>query len=235
MSRKWVTAAAWFTLLGLAGCASTPMSEQANTYPSASPPSPWVGWAGTQPATAWPATGVIRAGQTTADPPVGKGDGKLPPSKFQTGESAGSKPALFLQQGLGLPELIALTVERNPRLAQVGWAVQAGLYPNPVVSVTGYELPKRNTLRNNTRLLLVLELQAVSASASGRATVSNSRPHRQHLVRPNALLRRLALAVREDDFHVHRFDRGESEVGHGLLTRAVAVANADLPRTQQRC
>ncbi len=47
-----------------------------------------------------------------------------------------------------LPELIDLTVQQNPRLAQVTWAVetargraiQAGLYPNPTVSVTGDEL-----------------------------------------------------------------------------------------------
>ena len=52
---------------------------------------------------------------------------------------------------VGLPELIGMTVERNPRLAQVGWAVetargravQAGLYPNPTVSITGDELGDR--------------------------------------------------------------------------------------------
>jgi cobalt-zinc-cadmium efflux system outer membrane protein len=52
---------------------------------------------------------------------------------------------------VGLPELIALALERNPRLAQVGWAVetargraiQAGLYPNPTVSITGDELGDR--------------------------------------------------------------------------------------------
>ena len=49
---------------------------------------------------------------------------------------------------LGLPELIDLGLERNPRLAQVGYsidvargrAVQAGLYPNPTVSATFDEL-----------------------------------------------------------------------------------------------
>ncbi|MBX9681776.1 MAG: TolC family protein [Gemmataceae bacterium] len=50
-----------------------------------------------------------------------------------------------------LSELIALTLERNPRLAQVtfaidtarGRAIQAGLYPNPNVNVTGNELGDR--------------------------------------------------------------------------------------------
>jgi cobalt-zinc-cadmium efflux system outer membrane protein len=48
---------------------------------------------------------------------------------------------------LGLPELLRLTAERHPRLAQVafavdaarGRAVQASLYPNPTLSVTGDE------------------------------------------------------------------------------------------------
>lgn len=61
-------------------------------------------------------------------------------------------PALVrFAEGLGLPELIELTLQRNPRLAQVGWAVraargralQAGLYPNPTVSVTGNEISDR--------------------------------------------------------------------------------------------
>lgn len=54
-------------------------------------------------------------------------------------------------QAFGLPDLIGLTLERNPRLAQVtfaidtarGRAVQAGLYPNPTVNVTGNELGDR--------------------------------------------------------------------------------------------
>jgi len=49
---------------------------------------------------------------------------------------------------LELPDLIDMTVERNPRLAQVTWvveavrgqALQAGLYPNPYVGITGNEL-----------------------------------------------------------------------------------------------
>ncbi|MHC4879542.1 MAG: TolC family protein [Planctomycetota bacterium] len=75
-------------------------------------------------------------------------------------QSADEEPVIVLSAAeastdaagpVGLPELIGLTLERNPRLAQVGWvveatrgqAVQAGLYPNPTVSVTGNELGDR--------------------------------------------------------------------------------------------
>lgn len=57
-------------------------------------------------------------------------------------------------QPLGLPDLIGLTLERNLRLGQVGWAVetargrviQAGLYSNPTLSVTGNKLGDRQRL-----------------------------------------------------------------------------------------
>lgn len=55
------------------------------------------------------------------------------------------------QATVGLPELIDLTLQRNPSLAQVGWtvraargrALQAGLYPNPTASITGNEISDR--------------------------------------------------------------------------------------------
>lgn len=54
-------------------------------------------------------------------------------------------------EAVGLPDLIGLTLELNPRLAQVGWAVetargravQAGLYPNPTLNVSGNEISDR--------------------------------------------------------------------------------------------
>src|SRR5262249_48242704 len=54
-------------------------------------------------------------------------------------------------QVFDLASLIDLTLQRNPRLAQVGWAVdkargqaiQAGLYPNPTVNVSGNEISDR--------------------------------------------------------------------------------------------
>lgn len=49
---------------------------------------------------------------------------------------------------IGLSQAIQLALEQNPRLSQIGWAieaargnaVQAGLYPNPVTSVNGNEI-----------------------------------------------------------------------------------------------
>ena len=53
---------------------------------------------------------------------------------------------------LGLPDLLRISLERNPELRQAnfqvqaaaGRAVQAGLYPNPTVSVEGSELGRRD-------------------------------------------------------------------------------------------
>lgn len=64
---------------------------------------------------------------------------------------AGTLPGPVNRPAIGLPELIGMTVDRNPRLAQVAWAtetargraIQAGLYPNPTLSVTGDELGDR--------------------------------------------------------------------------------------------
>lgn len=50
-----------------------------------------------------------------------------------------------------LPELINLTLDSNPRLSEVSWAIdvargraiQAGLYPNPTFSVSGNEISDR--------------------------------------------------------------------------------------------
>ncbi|CAN5458248.1 TolC family protein [soil metagenome] len=88
---------------------------------------------------------VVQAGYFTDDRDGGAA--LPPPKKLPAGSNAGpvNLPAV------GLPELIGMTVERNPRLAQVAWAtetargraIQAGLYPNPTLSVTGDELGDR--------------------------------------------------------------------------------------------
>jgi len=57
-----------------------------------------------------------------------------------------------LQESLGLPDLLRISLERNPELRQAnlqvqaasGHAVQAGLYPNPTVIAEGSELGNRN-------------------------------------------------------------------------------------------
>ncbi|MBY0456119.1 MAG: TolC family protein, partial [Gemmataceae bacterium] len=128
---------------GLAGCA-TNSPERVGPPPFAVAPPP--GRVSSTPyPTPRPVAGVVQAGYS-ADPPAGKDAAKLPVPR-----PAGEKAATPVPPEVTLPDLINLTVERNPRLAQVGWAVetargraiQAGLYPNPTVSVTGDELGDR--------------------------------------------------------------------------------------------
>ena len=98
------------------------------------------------PGVAPAATGVVQAAYSASDREPAK---QLPAPTAPGGEAPTPLPGKT--GGVGLPELIALTVERNPRLAQVGWAVetargravQAGLYPNPTLSVSGDELGDR--------------------------------------------------------------------------------------------
>jgi cobalt-zinc-cadmium efflux system outer membrane protein len=90
---------------------------------------------------------VESATQTTNDPPI-------QPVAYEASvgasKSNGSDEA-STPQSLTLADLIRYTEERNPRLAQVAWAaeaargqaLQAGLYPNPIVSASGDELGDR--------------------------------------------------------------------------------------------
>ena len=72
-----------------------------------------------------------------------------PPMKIESDSSA--PPHELGAPALGLPELIGLTLQRNPSLARVGWAVdtargkavQAGIYPNSTFNVSGNELADR--------------------------------------------------------------------------------------------
>lgn len=67
-----------------------------------------------------------------------------PPQKVE-------QKSIITTEAVGLSDLIALTLERNPRIAEVslaietarGRAIQAGLYPNPTVNFTGNELGDR--------------------------------------------------------------------------------------------
>lgn len=91
-------------------------------------------------------------------------------------------PALVLAPSTGLDDLIRLGLERNPRLAQVGFsidvargrALQAGLYPNPTVSVTLDELGDRtgpggvNTLPLVSQEIVTAGKLKLSRSAAGR-------------------------------------------------------------------
>src|SRR5262249_21632165 len=113
----------------LAGCATTPRSPTPVTRPAVA--------AALKPA-------VAQAAYSAADTANEK---ELPAPRMLDTKSISAADG----QALGLPELIGVTLERNPRLAQVGWAVetargravQAGLYPNPTVNVTGNEISDR--------------------------------------------------------------------------------------------
>jgi cobalt-zinc-cadmium efflux system outer membrane protein len=92
---------------------------------------------------------------------------------------AASAPVL---PALGLPALIRMTLESNPRLAQAafaidaarGRAVQAGLYPNPTVSVNLDELGDRtgpqgiNTLPLVSQEIVTANKLKLSSAAAGR-------------------------------------------------------------------
>lgn len=120
----------WLAGFSLAGC----------TTPSR-PPIPAI-----RAATGNPTSPVFQAGYFAAatDP----GEGLSTPKKLGK-EPPASPPSKTT--GLGLHDLVNLTVERHPRLAQVTWAVetargralQAGLYPNPTLDVRGDELGDR--------------------------------------------------------------------------------------------
>src|SRR5215210_6247834 len=112
----------------VAGCATAPRPADRPVAQVAAPP---------------PAT-LVQVAHAEAPPGSPNADEpRAEPSEFGTAATPAA-PAT-------LPDLVALTLERNPRLAQVGWtveaargrALQAGLYPNPTVSITGDELGDR--------------------------------------------------------------------------------------------
>jgi cobalt-zinc-cadmium efflux system outer membrane protein len=115
----------------LAGCATTPHSPAPVTRPTVT--------AALKPT-------VVQAAYSAADT---QGQEELPAPRKLDKDAVTAPDASA--QAIGLPDLIGLTLERNPRLGQVGWAVetargravQAGLYPNPTVNVTGNEISDR--------------------------------------------------------------------------------------------
>lgn len=118
---------------GVVGCATVPRP--------AAPPAPPAARSGPKP------VAQVAHFESTPEPP-GTDPVDSGPNDFGTGSTpaGGGQPSVA-----GLPDLIALTLARNPRLTQVTWAVeaargraiQAGLYPNPTLSVTGDELGDR--------------------------------------------------------------------------------------------
>lgn len=108
--------------LAIAGCSSAPHAPLFTNLPDrpTSPDSPLV------------QTGYFENSKKDIVEPT-------PPGKLDL--EAGSQPR-------NLPDLLTMTIDRNPRLAQVTWAVdaargralQSGLYPNPVLSAAGDEI-----------------------------------------------------------------------------------------------
>jgi cobalt-zinc-cadmium efflux system outer membrane protein len=115
----------------LAGCATTPHSPALMTRTTV---------------TAAPEPTVVQAAYSDAH---AQDEEELPAPRTLDKDSASVPDGN--SQAIELPDLIGLTLERNPRLAQVSWAVdtargravQAGPYPNPTVNVTGNEISDR--------------------------------------------------------------------------------------------
>lgn len=88
--------------------------------------------------------GAATAVASDEAPPATRVEEPLPPPR----QVDASRPAVV---PIGLQELLGLTLQRNPRLAQAGFAIdaaqgralQAGLYPNPVLNLTADELADR--------------------------------------------------------------------------------------------
>lgn len=128
-SLKTVLSMGWpVVIAGVVGC---------STVPNVPNPRPLLAATSRLPAPP-AASGVIGAGGINPQLPT--------PLPGTAGTADNSPPA-----SLGLDELSRLGLERNPRLGQAtfaidtarGRAVQAGLYPNPTVSITGDELGDR--------------------------------------------------------------------------------------------
>ena len=121
-----------YALIGLAGagCSIPTRSPDPAIRPAAAHP---------------PVNGVVQAGYFKTD----RETGEEPSVPKKVTNTPPTPPAAMTY--VGLPDLIGLTLERNPRLAQITWAtetargraIQAGLYPNPTLSVTGDELGDR--------------------------------------------------------------------------------------------
>ncbi|MEZ6143796.1 MAG: TolC family protein [Zavarzinella sp.] len=142
MVNKTLPGVAWLTLIGMAGCA-TGLPERYATQPVVISSSVLVK-DDPYPVVTNPAPDLIQVTYSSGDSPTQKKD-----QKFNNGDGKRLSPRVPTE--LSLTDLIKLTVERNPRLAQVGWAVetargraiQAKMYPNPTISITGDELGDR--------------------------------------------------------------------------------------------
>ena len=101
--------------------------------------------AGAEPVSVWRPTAPRSAPGAQLEGPSGR---PLAPVVQVQAQAQAEAPA---PQALGLDDLVRLALERNPRLARAGFAVQgargralqAGLYPNPTLQILGDELGDR--------------------------------------------------------------------------------------------
>lgn len=134
---------------------------------------------------------------------------------------------------LDLPELIRLTLEQNPRLAQYSWAIQAargraiqaGLYPNPTFSVTGNEISDRTGPVGIWSAFAGQEI--VTANKLGLSTAAAQREVNQANLKLIAERYRVMTEVRQAYFEAVMLQR-RAEILEGLLKLAEqTVNNAD--------
>jgi cobalt-zinc-cadmium efflux system outer membrane protein len=158
----------------------------------------------------------------------------LPTPKSAAGDKTGPKAVAAPPTEISLPDLIALTVERNPRLAQVGWAVetargravQAGLYPNPTLSVTGDELGDR-TGPGGIWTAPYFSQEVVTGNKLGLSRAAALKEVDQATLRVVAERYRLFTDVRQNFYEVVTLQRRADILGQliGLSEKSVENAN----------
>jgi cobalt-zinc-cadmium efflux system outer membrane protein len=135
---------------------------------------------------------------------------------------------------VGLPELIDLTVGRNPRLAQVTWAVdvargravQSGLYPNPVINATGDELGDRTGPGGIWTTPMVYQ-EIVTANKLGLSKAAALKEVDQATLNTISERYRVFTEVRQNFFEVVVLQRRIEVLGElvGLAEKSVENAN----------
>ncbi len=206
--RAKMTAAFAASSLILNGC-STPPRSSVLTVPTP---------IALQPASSAPPTGSVVQASYTAN---AQNDAIAP-------------PAHATYPVVGLPELIGMAVERNPRLAQVGWAVetargraaQAGLYPNPTVSMTGDELGDR-TGPGGIWTTPMVSQEVVTANKLSLSKAATLKEVDQAMLAVITERYRLFTEVRQNFFEVVVLQRRAEVLGElvGLAEKSVDNAN----------
>lgn len=157
----------------------------------------------------------------------------MPAPKLFKGEADGAGPSPA-PPPLGLPQLTALTLERNPRLAQVGWAVetargravQAGLYPNPTLSVTGDELGDR-TGPGGIWTAPHLSQEIVTGNKLGLSKAAALKEVDQATLRVVTERYRLFTDVRQNYYEVVTLQRRADILGQLIALAEQSVENAN--------